>query len=460
MYTDHAATLSRPRSQQDRAYLRVLNVAVPLVLTLAAAVAVLEVGLRVFYRLIPLEVCASDPIVANYYCQPYYRYDKPIQIGYSYRPGFKMEGWWDPARSTMANLENEAAPTDRSDAFWYVFQADEMGFPNPEIKWRDAYDVVIAGDSFVTRSAPRTWIEILRDQTGMSTLVLGASSWSTLNEIAAIRLYGLDKHPQWVVIMYFEGNDLFNTAQYMERQASGLSWKEFDMRGVAWYRKLLTLHMLKYWIGKLEADPDAPRRYRYPVTASTEAGEIDMVFKDIHLLPMSAGYDTLAHSDEFMHIRDELVALDAQCKAQGTQLLLVYVPCKEHVYWSRIWDPVDVNNILERTVTVSLSDRDHGTLQWEPTYLRFDVFYANHNAQEMLLADMAAETGISYLNLTPLFWHEAIAHGELYNYADPHWNQAGNQLAADAIGAVLFDDSYLMEPELPQPAVTSNKSYR
>jgi hypothetical protein len=30
------------------------------------------------------------------------------------------------------------------------------------------------------------------------------------------------------------------------------------------------------------------RRYRYPVTASTEAREIDLVFKDIHLLPMSA----------------------------------------------------------------------------------------------------------------------------------------------------------------------------
>jgi hypothetical protein len=90
MYTDHVAALPRSRRWQDRAHLRVLNVAVPLVLTLAAAVAVLEVGLRIFYQLIPLEVCASDPIVANYYCQPYYRYDKPIQIGYSYRPGYKM----------------------------------------------------------------------------------------------------------------------------------------------------------------------------------------------------------------------------------------------------------------------------------------------------------------------------------------------------------------------------------
>lgn len=101
-------------------------------------------------------------------------------------------------------------------------------------------------------------------------------------------------------------------------------------------RKLLIIHLVKHWIGKLGEDPDLPRRYRYPVTASTEAGEIDLPLKGIHLLSMSADYDTLALSDEFLRIRDELVALD-----------------------------------------------------------------------------------------------------ELYNYADPHWNQGGNQLAADEIGAYI-----------------------
>jgi hypothetical protein len=51
----------------------------------------------------------------------------------------------------------------------------------------------------------------------------------------------------------------------------------------------------------------------------------------------------------------------------------------------------------------------------------------------MRFEDMADEIGIAFLNLTPIFWQEAIRSGELYNYADPHWNQAGNQLAADAI---------------------------
>jgi hypothetical protein len=415
----------------------VLNVAIPVLLTLLCVFAVLEIGFRVFYQTIPLDVCASDPIVANYYCKPYFRYDKPIRIAYHYRPGFKMEGWWDPAKPTMADPETVSAPTDRSDAFWYVLHTDEMGFPNDEYRWQDRYDIVIAGDSFVSRSAPRTWIELLEEQTGKSSLTLGAASWSTLSEIEAIKLYGLDKKPEWALIMFFEGNDLFNTAQYIERQESGLSWKEFDMQGVPWHRKLLTVHVLKYWVKKLGEDPNAPRRYRYPVTASTEAGEIDLVLKDIHLLPLSADYDTLARSDEFARIKAELIELDRLCKAQDTRLLFVYVPAKEHVYWSRIWDPVDVNNILERSVTVTLSEGERGYLQWEPQYISFDAFNQNHNAQERLFQDMADETGIEFLSLTPIFWQEAIRRGELYNYIDLHWNQAGNQLAADAIRAYM-----------------------
>jgi hypothetical protein len=420
-----------------RRWERAANVLVPLLLTLAVAFVALEVGYRVFYPLIPLEVCASDPILTHYYCQPYLVYDKPLRIGYRYKPGYKVEGWWDPARPTLGYLEREVAPSDRSDAFWFTLQADEKGFPNDREAWPEQADMVIAGDSFVIRTAPQTWIELLEEKTGQDALVLGAPSWSTLNEIEAVQEYALDLDPQWVVLMYFEGNDLFNTAQYIERRASGLSWKEFDMRGVPLYRRSLTGHMAKYWLGKLAPKPTVVLRYRYPVSASTEAGEIPLVLKDIHLLPMSADYETLARSDEFARIRAGLVELNQLLDARGARLLVVYVPSKEHVYWSRIWDPEDVNAILERTVTVTLSEGDHGSLQWAPNYLDFDTFNANHNAQERLFADMAGEEGIEFLNLTPLFWQEAIRQGELYNYMDLHWNQAGNQLAAEAIGGYL-----------------------
>ncbi len=162
-----------------------------------------------------------------------------------------------------------------------------------------------------------------------------------------------------------------------------------------------------------------------------------MVFKDIHLLPMSADYDTLARSDELARIKKELVELKRLCETQDTRLLFVYIPSKEHIYWSRIWGETDVNNILERTVTVTLSEGERGYLEWNPSYLSWETFNQNHNAQEMLFQDVTTELGVEFLNLTPIFWEQAIKEGELYNYADPHWNQTGNQLAADAIEAYI-----------------------
>ncbi len=423
---------------------RILNIVIPLLLTLVGSFAVLEFGLRQFYQLIPLEVCASDSILGNYYCQPYFEYDKPIRIAYKYEPGLKIEGYWDPANPYLGDAGPETRPSERSDPFWYVLETDEMGFPNSQYEWQDDYDIVVTGDSFTIRQAPQTWQEILMAQSGQSVLTLGAPSWTTLNEVEAVKQFGLDKNPEWVVLLYFEGNDIINVRQYLDKQASGLDWREYDLQDVPWYRRLVMFHMVKYWLGLTSAEADEqpaePVTYRYPVTASTEAGEIEMVFKDIHLLPISADYDTIAHSDEFAAVSEALLELQALTEAQDTRFLLVYIPSKAHTYWSRLWDPVDVNHVLERTVTMSLSEGNHGRLQWDTQYLSYDRFNEIHDDHEQVFVDFAAEHGIELLNLTPIFWQEAIARGELYHYGDPHWNQAGNQLVADLIQAYIEEN--------------------
>lgn len=411
-----------------------LNICVPLVLSLITAVLTIEVGLRLFYRLIPLPVCADDYIIANYYCQNDLVYDKPVRLAYHYKPNIHYEGWWDPANPYLAGEGRETAPTSRNDKFWYVFQTDEMGFPNNRTEWLNQYDLVITGDSFITRTAPKTWIELLEEESQWTTLVLGASSWSTLNEVEAVKMYGLDKHPKWVVLLYFEGNDIINIAQYIEKRDSGLDWREYDLQNVPYSRRLLTPHLLTYLEHQLDPQTEPPPAYyRYPVTASTEAGPVQTVLKDIHLWPLSADYDTLAHSDEFAAVKGGLLELNQLVQAQDGRFLLVYVPSKEHIYWSRIWDPVDVNHILERTVTVNLSNGNSGKLQWQNNYLSYDFFNEHIGDQERLIEDFARDNQIEFLDLAPLFWQATIAHGEQYHFADPHWNQAGNQLTADAI---------------------------
>ncbi|MCB9004240.1 MAG: hypothetical protein H6664_07685 [Ardenticatenaceae bacterium] len=409
-----------------------------MLLTLLAVWGTLELGLRHFYQLIPLKVCASDFILGSYYCQPYFVYDKPVRLAYWYKPGLKLEGYWDPADPYLTDVGPETRPSDRSDTFLYIFETDEMGFPNSQYKWQDSYDIVVTGDSFVTRSAPQTWIELLSAQTGQDILTLGASSWTTLNEVEAVKMYGLDKQPDWVMLLYFEGNDLINIQQYLDKQASGLNWREYDMQGVPWYRRLVTYHLARFALQNEESSPEPPH-YRYPVTVTTDWGPMETVLKDVHLLPMSASYETLARSDEYAAMTTALLELDGLVKARGGRFLLVFVPSKEDLYWSRLWNDVDVNNVLERTVTVTLSEGDHGRLQWTPQYISYDEMNINHDAQSRLFADFTAANNIEFLDLTPALWQKTIQEGEFYHYADPHWNQAGNQLVADLIQAYMAD---------------------
>ena len=57
-----------------------------------------------------------------------------------------------------------------------------------------------------------------------------------------------------------------------------------------------------------------------------------------------------------------------------------------------------------------------------------------------LLEDFAIENGFNFLNLTPTFFNQLLEQGELFHYADPHWNQAGNQLVADEIQRYLEEN--------------------
>ncbi len=422
----------------------ILNITVPLVLTLFGSVAVLEFGFRTFYQVIPLEVCASDFIIGNYYCQPYFQYDKPIKIAYRYQPDLQLEGYWDPANPFLGDAGQETRPSDRSDPFWYVLETDEMGFPNSADTWQDQYDIIVTGDSFSIRTAPTTWIETLDAQTEGDVLTLGAPSWTTMNEVEAVKQFGLDKNPNWVVLTYFEGNDMINVQQYLDKQATGLDWREYDMQNTTWLQRQVLYHMTRHWLGfnntgeAETAEPD----YRYPVEVNSEAGKFDAVLKDIHLYPISADADTIRNSDEFKATQDYLLDLKTTLEAQEARLLIVYIPSKAHTYWSRIWDPEDINNILERTVTVRLSEGDHGRMEWDPTQiLTYDQFNANHIALETVFGEFMAEHQFDYINLTPLFWQETISNGETYHYVDPHWNQYGN----DLVGQIVAD--YINDPQ-------------
>ena len=91
---------------------------------------------------------------------------------------------------------------------------DANGFRNspPE---KATYDIVALGDSFTRASGVATpWPQKLAEYTGSDVLNLGDVGLGPQDELKVLRQYGLKKQPQWVILAYFEGNDLYDAASY------------------------------------------------------------------------------------------------------------------------------------------------------------------------------------------------------------------------------------------------------
>jgi hypothetical protein len=389
------------------------------VVSLFSALVALELGFRRVPQAIPLGACESSLTLSYAFCHYEYQYDDPPRLGYVFQPGFEYNGPWNPADAATIHEEKETCGDTPDETFHYAYRADDHGFVNNATPWPTHYDVVVTGDSFAKPWAPVWWVDLLRQQTGMSVLNLGMDGWATLSEVEAVRMYGLDKHPRWVILVYFEGNDLFGVGEYYRRWTSGVDWRTYQLQQVSLVNRLVVPHVLSFW-GDQIRQVVRPEKHicRYPMTVATNVSRFQTVFFDVQISQLSASRSDIESSLEWKLATQAILDLRDEVVAQGGRFLLVYVPAKEHLYWARIWDIDDIGHFLELT-----------------TPLRsYQEFTDNVDAQMVLMQEFAAANGVELLNLTGEIWQRTMDRGtQLYNYADMHWNEAGNRLVARLI---------------------------
>ena len=387
--------------------------------SLCAALVALEIGFRTMPQTIPLGACQSSLTLSYAFCHYEYQYDDPPRLGYVFKPGFGYDGPWNPADAAEIHEENETCGDPPDDTFHYAYRTDSTGFVNNATPWLTHYDVVVTGDSFTKPWAPVWWVDLLRQQTGTSVLNLGMDGWATLSEVEAVRTYGLDKHPRWVVLLYFEGNDLFGVGEYYRRWTSGMDWRTYQLQQVGPLDRLVMPHVLRFWGDQIRQVFSPKKRIcRYPMTVATNVSRFQTVFYDVQISQLSASRTEIETSLEWKLATQAILGLRDDVTAQGGRFLLVYVPAKEHLYWARIWDVGDISHFLELT-----------------TPLRsYQEFTDSVDAQMVLMQDFAAANQLDFLNLTGEIWQRTMTHGtQYYNYADMHWNEAGNRLVAGLI---------------------------
>jgi hypothetical protein len=410
----------KEQHRKKRAFVPVLGNVVLVLLGLAIALGLVEMLMRAFPNWVPPEVRVNPPAR---------RVKAFIDETYDLR---QSDG--DLYHYMRGNIVPFSPDQDQVVAHVHMI-TDAHGFRNspPE---KATYGIVALGDSFTRASGVASpWPQKLAEYTESDVLNLGDVGFGPQDELKVLRQYGLKKQPQWVIMAYFEGNDLYDAASYEQANP------------------FILLRLGRYILGRgVEAWQE--RRsggaqaaviptYRYPITITINHKELEMVFFSSYISWLSLSREAIAASQNYRLVRETILQVQELSEAAGAQFLLVYVPSKSHVYLPYLNDPETAARVFIDVPVIELDDT--GFLQFRNKTATPELVRQHMDDQAILLADFAAEQHVSFLDLTSTFQKEAGAGVELYYPFDTHWNQLGHNLAAETINEYIKE----MLPDTP-----------
>ena len=397
---------------RKRAFVPVLGNVLLLFLGLAIALGLVEMLMRAFPNWVPLEVRVNPPAR---------RVKAFIDETYDLR---QSDG--DLYHYMRGHIVPVSPDKDPVVAHIHMI-TDANGFRNspPE---KATYGIVALGDSFTRASGVASpWTQKLAEQTEMDVLNLGDVGFGPQDELKVLQQYGLKKQPQWVILAYFEGNDLYDAASY--EQANPFILFRFG--------RYMLNRSVEGWQEKRSdgAQAAVAPTYRYPITLTINQKQIEMVFFSSYISWLSLSEEAIAASQNYRLVTETILQVRELSETVGANLLLVYVPSKSHVYLPYLDDPDTITQVFIDVPRLELDDA--GFIQFTDQIATPELTREHMDDQARLLADFAVENQIHFLDLTPIFQAEAGTGAELYYPFDTHWNQLGHDLAASAISKYL-----------------------
>ncbi|MCY3780467.1 MAG: hypothetical protein OXG78_09185 [Chloroflexi bacterium] len=303
---------------------------------------------------------------------------------------------------------NDAPPFE---SYRVSFVRDSHGFRNAE-PWLALTDLVIIGDSFVAAEAivDPFWEGIVE-----SKLVLGLPGSGAIEQQRVFETFAAPREPKTVVLAYFAGNDLKDNSMFTDLLAKGESYTDRTHQGKQAFEYSVLFNLILYLRQAFDTDSTP---CHYPQAAQTSPPQ-PVAFYDEFLAVLRLDAETLRDSETFRLTSVSIAEMAAVQHARGDRFVLMYIPQKAELYWALLGEE-------SKATVVSRLNR-----QFEIS--GGSVIDANLSAQRDLLAKLAEELGIEFLDLTPPL-ADAIADGlQPYFFADTHWNQVGHNIARIAL---------------------------
>lgn len=305
---------------------------------------------------------------------------------------------------------------------WY----DADGFREPTEKDRiaDHYPIIVLGDSF-TEGGETPWVDVLAESLDTPVRNLGWRGFGPLEEAQVMAQYGTDQH-EWVLIAYFEGNDLSNVnTAFLRLQDEGT----------------ISIDRTRNFAETTENyQPPAPvanaeNAYLYPLIHEIGDQQYEIAYVSDYLWWLNGSFATFSQSKNM-----ELTAsafLDIKAHAGAACVGIVYVPSKEHLYFPYSDPAGNLQYVLQNGRSLRL---DHeGWLGFAEDFeaQTYDTVLANLNHQRDAIKMLAAEHDLYFFDLTPAF-QDHLDDGKLLYYPyDSHWTQDGHELAGETVARDL-----------------------
>lgn len=318
-------------------------------------------------------------------------------------------------------------------------QMDALGFCNAagDDPARPHIPIIAIGDSFTACHAPApelTWPSVLGRELGRGAYNLGRGGYGPYEYLELLRLFGLQKTPEVVVMQIYEGNDLRDAARYFAYRAATpaeqrhflerAGWNPLRYEPAGWLDNALGRHSWAYdflvvgsaveasnLVDFLSADPARKIDLRYALAFPEGSIAMNLQNND---------------QDEVRTARD----LDT-----GTLRLELLDPALDHF---------------------AALAREHGFLgvvAYAPTaYTAYAEFVAFHDPtlaaplasfsrrqREHLQAAVEARA-LVFVDLTPALQraaHERRGRELLYYPVNVHYTPAGQRVVADTLAAVV-----------------------
>jgi hypothetical protein len=289
------------------------------------------------------------------------------------------------------------------------YQRDEHGFRNSS-PWPEDVDLLVTGDSF---TAAETIQHPYWEGLAENELILGLPGSGTAEQGRLLEAFGLPRHPETVILGFFGGNDMMDSWRFEDARSQGETLYSLANKD----RKIWEYSVLFQILMLLRPNPSTSGDCPYPVEDSNGTS---LAFYPAFLESSATPQDFLATTGLYSRTQEAIINLNSAIEEAGAEFILLYIPHKAEVYWPLL-SPQDQDSIA-------------ASLDFSSDFpMNRDSLTSNMDAQRTLLGELALQEGFSFLDLTPIFRDAAANGASLYFYGDTHWNQAGHDLAREAL---------------------------